>query len=243
MPCIIITGHPGAGKTTVAQLLRDRARKHHAIDEVILINEESECSNNNNNNNNNNDDDANGCIKQSCYETPSAEKKTRGTLKSAFDRAVGVSMPPSQRKRRLIILDSLNYIKGFGMNYIAFPRRQEKRMECCGYSTNQMSLENGIPRDNNYWEPKADTPPIYWRSLFCDTNRPMNEIDGTAHYSLWIWHLLVAILVKQQIIKENPRNNDRNLAPTEIPMPTYFIPRTWPPNRKFYSNRCTICTV
>jgi tRNA uridine 5-carbamoylmethylation protein Kti12 len=43
MPCLIITGHPSAGKTTVAKLLRDRALLHPSIDEVILLNEESEC--------------------------------------------------------------------------------------------------------------------------------------------------------------------------------------------------------
>jgi tRNA uridine 5-carbamoylmethylation protein Kti12 len=110
MPCIILTGHPSSGKTTVAKLLRDRAlvlqqqqqHNHSAgiIDHVILINEESECDS--------------GTTKNECYQTPIAEKATRATLKAAFDRAVGDStLTPTQRKRRLIIFDSLNYIKGY----------------------------------------------------------------------------------------------------------------------------------
>jgi tRNA uridine 5-carbamoylmethylation protein Kti12 len=108
MPCIILTGHPSSGKTTVAKLLRDRAlllQQHQQqsgrlIDQVILINEESECES--------------FPTKNDCYQTPIAEKATRATLKAAFDRVVGdSSLTPTQRKRRLIIFDSLNYIKGY----------------------------------------------------------------------------------------------------------------------------------
>jgi protein KTI12 len=89
-------------------LLRDRALQHKAIDEVILINEESECGCCDD------EDAASTTTKHSCYATALAEKETRGTLKSAFDRAVGATMmSPQQRRRRLVILDSLNYIKGF----------------------------------------------------------------------------------------------------------------------------------
>ncbi|KAL3938142.1 MAG: hypothetical protein SGARI_001858 [Bacillariaceae sp.] len=115
MPCIIVTGHPSSGKTTAARLLRDRALlKRDAIDEVILLNEESECGCHDNSDNKATTTNNNNNTKQSCYETALAEKETRGTLKSAFDRAVGATtLSQEQRKRRLIILDSLNYIKGF----------------------------------------------------------------------------------------------------------------------------------
>ena len=105
MPCLIIAGHPSAGKTTLAKLLKERALLHDAIDEVVIVNEESEC----------------GCdgsvgtekvakTKQDLYQTSTAEKQTRGALKAAFDRAVKKSGGGS---RKLVILDSMNYIKGF----------------------------------------------------------------------------------------------------------------------------------
>jgi protein KTI12 len=93
MPCFIITGHPCAGKTTIANLVKERALQHPLIDRVVLINEESACPD---------------WTKQQCYETPAAEKKSRAALKSAFDRAV-----TNTTSNTLVILDSLNYIKGF----------------------------------------------------------------------------------------------------------------------------------
>ena len=109
MPCLILCGHPCAGKTRLAELIRDRALALH-------------------NNNNNNDEsssntnktkirhvmiinEATACPDQSiaaCYATSQAEKRTRGALKSAFDRSVGENDAST-----LVILDSGNYIKGF----------------------------------------------------------------------------------------------------------------------------------
>jgi protein KTI12 len=93
MPSLILTGYPAAGKTTVSKVLRDRALLQPSIDDVVVINEESACPD---------------WTKQQCYETSLTEKKTRAALKSAFDRAVATS-----NKKTLVILDSLNYIKGF----------------------------------------------------------------------------------------------------------------------------------
>ena len=148
MPCLIITGHPCSGKTTLAKKLREVALEHYSpsvIDDVILINEESEFllhdddggngSDNGSGNGRHNNHD--GYTKESWYINQLAEKQTRGTLKAAFDRVVGRKesstatatapstaitpsnrpSPPSsssKRKRRtLVILDSMNYIKGF----------------------------------------------------------------------------------------------------------------------------------
>ena len=123
MPCLIIAGHPSAGKTTLANLLKERALLHDAIDEVVVLNEESECGCIHNN-----DDDGNeqgetyssieknykeATTKQELYENSEAEKQTRGALKAAFDRAVKKSDGNNGNSRRLVILDSLNYIKGF----------------------------------------------------------------------------------------------------------------------------------
>ena len=93
MPCLIVTGHPCAGKSELARKLQERALQHSLIDKVVIINEESACPDH---------------TKNQCYETSLTEKKTRAALKSAFDRAVGASS-----KKTLVILDSLNYIKGF----------------------------------------------------------------------------------------------------------------------------------
>lgn len=93
MPSFIITGYPSAGKTTVSKVLKERALQHETIKDVVIINEETACPD---------------WTKQECYATSLAEKKTRAALKSAFDRAVATS-----NKKTLVILDSLNYIKGF----------------------------------------------------------------------------------------------------------------------------------
>ena len=98
MPSLILTGYPASGKTTVCQILKERAlqlQPRGIIEEVIIINEESACPD---------------WTRQQCYETSLAEKKTRAALKSAFDRALATS---NNKKTTLVILDSLNYIKGF----------------------------------------------------------------------------------------------------------------------------------
>eukprot|EP00977_Amphora_coffeiformis_P013975 scaffold3821_cov173-Amphora_coffeaeformis.AAC.14 len=95
MPCLILCGHPCSGKTRLAELIRDRAlaRSPRDIRKVVIINESSACP------------DQSAFV---CYETSQAEKGTRGALKSAFDRVVG-----DDASSTLVILDSLNYIKGF----------------------------------------------------------------------------------------------------------------------------------
>ena len=42
MPSLILTGYPASGKTTVAQVLKERALQHPAIQDVVIINEESD---------------------------------------------------------------------------------------------------------------------------------------------------------------------------------------------------------
>ena len=93
MPCLIIAGHPSAGKTTLANLLKERALLHDAIDEVVVLNEESECGCIHN------DDDGNeqqgetssieknymaATTKQELYETSEAEKKNSRSFESRF---------------------------------------------------------------------------------------------------------------------------------------------------------------
>lgn len=92
MPCLILTGHPCAGKTTFANLLKERALKHKSglIDRVVIVNEESACVNQ---------------TKAQCYATSQAEKATRSALKGEMHRQLA--------PRTLVILDSMNYIKGY----------------------------------------------------------------------------------------------------------------------------------
>lgn len=92
MPCLILTGHPCSGKSTFAAKLKERALQHPSklIDSVIILNEESVCVN---------------ATKAECYASSQQEKATRSALKAELDR----SLSP----RTLVILDSMNYIKGY----------------------------------------------------------------------------------------------------------------------------------
>jgi protein KTI12 len=92
MPCFILTGHPCAGKTTFANKLKERALQHSSnlIDTVVILNEESVCVNQ---------------TKAECYATSQTEKKTRAALKAELDKCLA--------SRTLVILDSMNYIKGY----------------------------------------------------------------------------------------------------------------------------------
>ena len=94
MPFLIITGHPCVGKTTFSTLLAKRALSHPSISKVVTCNEASACPD---------------TSKAACYSNSGAEKVTRAALKSEFDRAV---MSCEDGGRTLVILDSMNYIKG-----------------------------------------------------------------------------------------------------------------------------------
>ena len=124
MPCLVLTGHPCAGKTTLAHVIADRAKSHFGITKVEIISEGTACPNQS---------------RQDCYSTSQAEKVTRGALKASLDRALldtGSSSSSSNQAKQqqqhldqnkdgghdtttntasstLVILDSLNYIKGF----------------------------------------------------------------------------------------------------------------------------------
>ncbi|RYH20633.1 hypothetical protein EON65_22915 [archaeon] len=87
MPLIIVTGRPCTGKTTFSNQLRDHllsSGKEH----VVLVNEESLNLN-----------------KVDSYQSATKEKVLRGAIKSAADHALTTST--------YVIVDSLNYIKGY----------------------------------------------------------------------------------------------------------------------------------
>jgi len=92
MPSLIITGHPCVGKTTFSHLLISRALAHSSISNVVHITESSSCQ----------------LSKRECYTSSNTEKETRAALKSKFDHAI-----TNGNTSTLVILDSLNYIKGY----------------------------------------------------------------------------------------------------------------------------------
>jgi len=88
MPLITFCGFPSSGKTTLAQKLAEHIRQTQPQANVQLINEESI-----------------QVDKNEGYKNSHSEKITRASLKAAVDRVLN--------KDTFVILDSLNYIKGF----------------------------------------------------------------------------------------------------------------------------------
>ncbi|KAK9807909.1 hypothetical protein WJX73_000523 [Symbiochloris irregularis] len=85
MALVVICGIPAAGKSKIGQAIK------HTLEEkggVVLIDEPSL-----------------HLERQLSYRDATAEKRTRGQLKAAVDRALA--------KGRTVILDSLNSIKGY----------------------------------------------------------------------------------------------------------------------------------
>jgi protein KTI12 len=109
MPCLIFTGHPCAGKSTLAEKFRERALEHSSksIQKVVIVNEQIACPDK---------------TQLGCYESSYAEKGTRGALKSSFDRAVS-----SADDTTLVILDSLNYIKGYRYELFCISKAAKER--------------------------------------------------------------------------------------------------------------------
>jgi tRNA uridine 5-carbamoylmethylation protein Kti12 len=109
MPCLIFTGHPCAGKSTLAEKFRERALQHSSksIQKVVIVNEQVACPDK---------------TQLGCYESSYAEKGTRGALKSSFDRAVS-----SADDTTLVILDSLNYIKGYRYELFCISKAAKER--------------------------------------------------------------------------------------------------------------------
>eukprot|EP00605_Chrysophyceae_sp_TOSAG23-4_P000856 GSChrysophyteH1.ASY1.ANO1.947.1 assembled CDS len=87
MPLAIITGHPCSGKTKyVSDLVHYLSETHDC--EVVVVNEESL-----------------NISKAAGYSSSTAEKVTRAALKSAVDHSLSSAA--------WVVVDSLNYIKGF----------------------------------------------------------------------------------------------------------------------------------
>lgn len=199
MPCLILTGHPCAGKTTVAKLFRDRAA--HKVDRVILINEESTCPD---------------YTKSSCYKDSYTEKKTRAALKSAFDRTVSASDGST-----LIILDSLNYIKGFRYELFCISKAAKERHgivwilndtktiqkwnsergETTAYTETQMEeliLRYEPPDSRNRWD-----QPLYRVDMRQNNSATASDVDALQR-SVYNMHNLSDALSKPDTIDPSP---------------------------------------
>lgn len=104
MPLVIISGHPCIGKTRFSQDLKAYLESIHACS-VVLINEESL-----------------GITPAAGYSSSFTEKSTRGSLKSAVDHNLSSTA--------WVIVDSLNYIKGFRYELYCLARTI-KSTHCC----------------------------------------------------------------------------------------------------------------
>lgn len=105
MPLIVLVGIPSSGKTSLSQILKDFFEAHgHS---VVLINEESL-----------------GVAKPLAYGSSREEKNVRAALKSAVERSLNVET--------IVILDSMNYIKGYRYELYCIAR-QVKTTYCVVY--------------------------------------------------------------------------------------------------------------
>lgn len=91
MPVILLAGRPCTGKTTVANKLANYFKEKDF--EVVIVNEESL-----------------NLIKNLSYNSAANEKILRGNLKSSLEHNLSNM---NTNKRKIVIFDSLNYIKGF----------------------------------------------------------------------------------------------------------------------------------
>lgn len=88
MPLVLLCGLPSSGKSRRAEELVDFLRQKFTDKEIQLVS-----------------DDFSTIAKNSCYASSRDEKTTRGQLKSSVERYLSPDA--------FVILDSLNYIKGF----------------------------------------------------------------------------------------------------------------------------------
>jgi protein KTI12 len=126
MPLIVMVGGPCTGKSTNAKKLKDYLEKE-KHKEVFLINEEEL-----------------GFVKEDAYKDSNSEKILRAKLKSEAERHLD--------DKCVVILDSLNYIKGYRYELFCLVRNFKTRL-CIVYCKTELEIcmkLNSI--DNNYSE-------------------------------------------------------------------------------------------
>lgn len=120
MPLIVFCGIPQSGKTTTALQLKDYLESQGR--EVFLVNEEALSIN-----------------KAEAYASSFTEKNTRAVLKSTVERELSPS--------KIIILDSLNYIKGYRYELHCLVKTV-KTTHCVVYF--EIPLETALIRNQTY---------------------------------------------------------------------------------------------
>eukprot|EP00775_Hariotina_reticulata_P012545 gene12545-12678_t len=85
MPLVVLSGQPASGKSTVAAKLQELLQPGHPVHVV--------------------DEPSLHLERNTAYQSSGHEKATRGALKSAVERAIS--------KKTIVLLDSLNNIKGY----------------------------------------------------------------------------------------------------------------------------------
>lgn len=88
MPLILVCGRPCTGKTAVASIIAEHFRNENTFPKVVHVNEESL-----------------QISRSTGYANGHSEKELRGSLKSAVEHVLN--------DETMVILDSLNYIKGY----------------------------------------------------------------------------------------------------------------------------------
>eukprot|EP01089_Gocevia_fonbrunei_P000502 TRINITY_DN1051_c0_g1_i2.p1 TRINITY_DN1051_c0_g1~~TRINITY_DN1051_c0_g1_i2.p1 ORF type:complete len:277 (-),score=49.76 TRINITY_DN1051_c0_g1_i2:111-941(-) len=142
MPLVIFSGTPASGKTTNAEILAKYV-KDTLGKKVYLFNEESL-----------------KLVKSDAYKDGWIEKQTRGTIKAECDRFLTTDV--------LVIVDSLNYIKGFRYELYCIARSL-RTTHCVVYCTADVDTrrEWNENRENKF------TP-----ELFEDLNNRFEEPNG-----------------------------------------------------------------
>ena len=113
MPLVLLTGYPCSGKSKLARQLKEHLIKSWSCNVHVVT------------------DDFDKLPRDECYSSSSKEKETRATLKSSAERLLNTS--------DVVIIDSLNYIKGFRYELYCVVR-QLKTVHCvvqCGSTAEQ----------------------------------------------------------------------------------------------------------
>ena len=105
MPVILLTGKPCCGKSTIAE----RMKNHFTSFDVRVISEHEECFNTEE-------------TRDVVYASAQREKIVRGKLKAALSRSLG--------GEKLVILDGLNYIKGFRYELFCLTKENRCKQVC-----------------------------------------------------------------------------------------------------------------
>jgi protein KTI12 len=205
-----MTGHPGAGKSTLAEKIRTIALAQHGdliAHTVIIVDDDTVCP---------------GIPMDASYGTSLAEKKTRGALKAAFDRVVA-SHPSA-----LIILDSLNYIKGFRYELFCISKAASQK-HCVLWVLNETPSERNTtggrygkelydalkmryepPDERNRWD-----RPLYRIDVHPQQERTTATAAGDAlHQSVYNMHNLSAVLGSKP---DQSSQEDNTSATTHTP--------------------------